>query len=456
VPVVFVPLPPTNVSIGPPQFQVRAVPGWGMASGGPTIGLGTAVSSLQPELTALAASPAAIISYRALVTWAALDYGPVQFTASVGGGTGGTLTAALSSRGLTSGAFTLVFSDGETRQVTISGTSVTWAGALNAGLITTGALFCFPQVIGSLLASLGAMTPPRLLAVMVEPTVLTGGAVNPPANGGGTVPVDILQNPGLYGPAAGTTDPNGLGGYWANITGGYCANFVNANVLSRWTLFCNAFGAYCDTNPLMDAVIFPEDSALFPVTATGYPGTQFNTAVVNAVKALVSAFPHTNIVFQQTFNNSRQNSYNILAQTIAARITPGTADTYGSGSFASGPTGSFQQTVLQWGMQGLLGLTVTGTGGASGPDQRPNCGPMLDVQGAEIGFPSGGLNGQPAATCIQIITAANQNYGALRLWFTYLTSAQLPNGPAGNVWTLAQNTLAANPPTYTGHPANLP
>lgn len=57
----------------------------------------------------------------------------VNFNASVGGATSGTLTQACKN-----GTYNATFSDGETRSITISGgTAVSWTGALNAGTITT-------------------------------------------------------------------------------------------------------------------------------------------------------------------------------------------------------------------------------------------------------------------------------------------------------------------------------
>lgn len=58
----------------------------------------------------------------------------VTFTASVGGETAGTLSAAL-----TPGKYCLTFSDAEVRVATVAGDGVTttWTGALNAGSITT-------------------------------------------------------------------------------------------------------------------------------------------------------------------------------------------------------------------------------------------------------------------------------------------------------------------------------
>lgn len=58
----------------------------------------------------------------------------VTFTASVGGGTTGTLTSAI-----TAGSYQFQFSDKEVRTVTVAagGTSCSWTGALSAGTITT-------------------------------------------------------------------------------------------------------------------------------------------------------------------------------------------------------------------------------------------------------------------------------------------------------------------------------
>jgi hypothetical protein len=62
----------------------------------------------------------------------------LNFTASVGGATSGTFVGTLRAD-----TFIFKFSDGETRVVTVSGQTATWAGALSAGSITSAAVYGF-------------------------------------------------------------------------------------------------------------------------------------------------------------------------------------------------------------------------------------------------------------------------------------------------------------------------
>lgn len=67
----------------------------------------------------------------------------VTFTASVGGATSGTLTAAI-----TNSTYEFVFSNGDVRTVTVTGgTSASWTGALTAGTVTTAQQ---PRYIGGI------------------------------------------------------------------------------------------------------------------------------------------------------------------------------------------------------------------------------------------------------------------------------------------------------------------
>jgi hypothetical protein len=61
----------------------------------------------------------------------------VVFTGSVGGATSGTVSVG----SVTNGSWTFLFSDGETRTATVTGTAVTWSGALVATRILTAAAY---------------------------------------------------------------------------------------------------------------------------------------------------------------------------------------------------------------------------------------------------------------------------------------------------------------------------
>ena len=135
------PSPPPQVCIGsncvtttPGSGQVKWNPGHYGASGGLAYP-NDQFSKFTPEMDDMLKDDW-IKGYRIFITWSAPDAGPVSFHGSVGGATKGTLSSTVND-----GSYWTAFDNGEYRQVTVSGTSVSWTGALSAGSVTNAHLY---------------------------------------------------------------------------------------------------------------------------------------------------------------------------------------------------------------------------------------------------------------------------------------------------------------------------
>jgi hypothetical protein len=98
------------------------------------------------------------------------------------------------------------------------------------------------------------------LALIINPDVFNSGTPSAPMLNGdnGNVPYYLLTDPTTYGPGlygnSGVAS-TGASGFWVQQTGGFCANFENANVQARLIAMLQHLGAVFDADPVLEAVI---------------------------------------------------------------------------------------------------------------------------------------------------------------------------------------------------------
>jgi hypothetical protein len=337
----------------------------------------------------------------------------VTFTSSVGGAATGTIssTAYYASGGVSSGAATsnppnynymMVFSDGEVRRVTVSGTTVTWTGNLAAGTITTGSIgtgFIFGAggnciTANTLVANNGTAIPFGFVFEDIQGYGQTnsGNVFNAPTAEVcqvclflGAVTQDMVINsyyceqcvlPILVGEAAGSyfaykTTING-----ANMSGPISTNPGYANRSS----FIDVQATYGFTihSPLFQVSDGTAGNA-YPLTFSG--GTQTTAPKVYGFANAAGVMKGCAIVYPGDYGTGS---------------TPTLTASYTGGNAGSGATFSITAGLTPFAQQGVTGCTVTagGTGYTAGPGMVP----------VSINSPSG-------ATAAVIIDAPVWGYG---------------------------------------------
>ena len=391
------------------------------------------------------------IGYRLLVTWGALDIGPVTFTGSVGGATSGTLTAVPQfNKASFSGTGFMVFSDGETRSVTISGTGVSWTGALNASSITTARLYNFSNLDAVLNQCKTAYNKPKHLVVTIQPMSF-GASLG--SNDSSILPL-YIQNSNTYG----TSPVSGSFGWWGASTSGastgaYTAAIYRPAVMAELIRLYQAMGAHYDSDPFFEGVMLQEMSATTgdainntPKDAT-YSDAAFVTQLELLGPAAIAAFPTSTISFQNTWLNTATPTQSLEGWMMANRIMPGETDTHGHTKFSTNLT-----TNISWGVLAVMGITAPGST-YSGSDMRPTVRFWCDVEGPDLGaygFGTRFFNGTPQDT----ITAVNFDYKASHVFWTKLESNS--QAPSACWWENLGPLLAVNPLDNTAYPGNYP
>lgn len=356
---------------------------------------------------------------------------------------------------------------------------------------------------------------PKKLAIQLNFGVFNNPTpARPSATDFSTVPSFILTNPGTYGTAAPSGDPNGLGGYYEQNTGGYCANLINANVQAKAIQDIQALARFLDGNNQVAYIGICEDSNMIPLNSTGLQ-TQFRQAFINIYTAARNAFQQTPVYAQATFQNTSQESSTVCQDMVNKGVLQGTADTYGLSFHRGSWTGSVSGNTMTAGTpaNGLnpirltrviddntgalapnttLTANGTGTGGAGTytvtPSQTVSSETMFTVldtnppysglnwgfncyTGTQFGGVTGIINqrGNSAAivdmqgstpdltrstSVADLAAGVNTVYGASVVFFCWISGAT--GNEAWSNWSTAVTQFASNPLTNTGYPPNLP
>lgn len=285
--------------------------------------------------------------------------------------------------------------------------------------------------------------------IQFNPGDFNGGPLNPSStNDASFIPTYVLKNPGTYGPAFGTTDPNGAGGYYAQTSTGYCANFQNANVMAALTAAINAWGASTagDSHPALEGVGLCENSNMEPNSASGL-GSGHETAWFNLLRVIQNAFPSTLTYGQMAFtNNGTQGQVNQVNSAMGFGIGMGSPDCYPSRKYA--PVNGNPTTVNQWGLGAYCGFAFA-TGLTGLVDWRPTTHAILDSQEAEvIIYPTQVTGGVPVS---DFVAGANL-LGATHWTYTFVGSGR---GNTENQWAQAAPILNTSSLNKTAFPTKL-
>jgi hypothetical protein len=441
------PSPPPQVCIGsncvtthPGAGQVKWNPGHYGASGGLAYP-NDQFSKFTPEMDDMLKDDW-IKGYRIFITWSALDAGPVSFSGSVGGGTSGTLSTAV-----TNGSYWAAFGNGEHRQVTVDGTSVTWSGAISAGSVTNAHLYTTSMLDQMLARMKTHYGKPKQLVIAVVALSFSGGSRNPSDNS--RIPKYITTNK-AYGPSP----DSGSYGWWGppvgTHVGAYTAALYRPAVAAQYAALGEALGAKYDSDPNFEAIMDQENSAVvgpannFPPGDPTYSDEAYLAAQQSFLSAWVKAFPHTNVVSENTFMKGSGATQELATWMFSNRVAPGTADVSGQSYYDLG------KPLNNWGLMAYAGQTAQYSA-FKGTDQRGTVRPMVDVEGPDIGNATGV---KISATPLDIVNGLNKTLKASHAFWCHIPAGR-GSTPAPK-WAEVTAVLKSNPLTNTGYPGNYP
>jgi hypothetical protein len=276
------------------------------------------------------------------------------------------------------------------------------------------------------------------------------------ANDASVIPLYVQQNK-IYG----NSPVSGSYGWWGQnangaSTGMYAPAIYYAPVMDRLVALVQALGKHLDNDPNVEAIVIQENSTIAEAAVSlgtakdpNYSDDAYLAQLQRFLTAATAAFPHTSVVMQNSWF-TRPNAGVALQQWMASnRIAPGTADSWGQSAIAQ-----FGTSHLSDGIQTLLGVSQYG----GNTDLRPKTRAMIDVQAPDImGNYFKGYGGP--WTPLDVLNAANQTYQASHVFWTHLSGTEITFGgtvPAAAKWPNLAATMAKNPLTHTGYPANYP
>lgn len=490
-----------------PTGSVKLTPGHFVASGG-TATLGNQLSKFSNEMDDAMGTliggqtPDWIIGYRLLYAWSTLDVGPVSFTGNVAGQTSGTLTAPLA-ESRPNGIYWFNF-NGTFRNVTVTGTSAIWSGALPGGTLTTAHAYDTILLDALLTRCKTQYAVPKLLVITIVPQSFSGGTKS--ATDFGIIPRYLTTNVAKYGAAPdgtsgwwgpppvnwsatttyspgqfatftnrhqyqcvatalGSAQAPGNASFWTDLNGAYTAAIYRTNVALEYAALGTALGAKYDLDPQFYGIIDQENSAIvgpalnFPPHDGGYSDTAYYNALTTIVyPAWVAAFPHTNVIAENTFMQGSTITQNLGNWMMSNRVAVGSSDTLGHAYHVAHP-GAVGRN---WGIEAYAGQQAAGST-ATVTDRRGFAACMLDIEGPDI---DSTINSASIGTTpLDLCQALNQDYQATNAFWCYIpqdpavtwkgTGTHLVNGVA--VANLPVTTvLRDNPITNTDYPGNYP
>lgn len=257
-----------------------------------------------------------------------------------------------------------------------------------------------------------------------------------------------VQQDSAYGPSP----VAGRYGWWGKNSGGksngpYAAALYRPAVMDRMIALLQALGAHYDSEPYFEAVMMQEDAWMFGLWsgAPDYSSSKPDGAIAQfkrMLTAATAAFPHTNVVMENTWAGTVQPTKDLEAWMVANRIAPGTADVVGQSAFDEHGYGK----ALSWGLQSLVG------------GLRDRSRSMVDVETPDLVGNYFAQYGGPYSP-EDIVKALNQTYHASHAFWTHLVGTESLFGgkvPPGAKWSNLAETLTANPLTNTSYPPSYP
>lgn len=258
---------------------------------------------------------------------------------------------------------------------------------------------------------------PRRMCIILEVGAFT--STHPGSSDFSILPLYIQQNVGLYGQAGYraanvvTTVAGASGWYGGDGNGNtYAAQLHRASVMNRFIKAIQAIGAWGDSKPYFEGIIFGENSFWIGANSAngggaGYTDSASTTQQLNLINAAVTACPHTNVAYENTFMQTVTPCQALEDPLVNARAAPGGTDTRGSTYINAPARGGI---LTSWGAaayagQQLAGSTATVTNWRdSGVHmfseiQAPDLGAFGGVSGANVPvtFTTGPLAGTTSA-----------------------------------------------------------
>jgi hypothetical protein len=423
---------------------VKWNPGHYGASGG-VAGRADLFSKFQPEIDDML-KDSWVKGYRLFYSWAGLEEGTLQLAAAVSiGAKSATLKVAPRNGDR---VYTFRFDSGEYRDVTVSGTSVTWTTALTkaAGLAIDAYKF---DLVDQILAYCAThFATPKQLVIAIVPMSFSGGTRG--ARDFSRIPQYLTESVALYG-----SSPDGqTSGWWGPPTGAtdgaYSAALWRPAVAKRYALLGKAMGDRYNSNAHFEAVLDQENSAVvgpannYPPRATDYNDDTYEANIEMYLAAWRGAFPNTNIACENTFMYGILPAQKLTKFMVTGGyfIAPSSADSSGQSYYDNG------RLANSWGQSTYFGVPITGSS-FTGPDYRPVIRAMMDVEGPDIGASSkGAVNNTP----LDIIRGANITVKASHLFWCHIPDGRT-NPPK---WADVTPVLRDNPLTNVGYPSAYP
>jgi hypothetical protein len=264
-----------------------------------------------------------------------------------------------------------------------------------------------------------------------------------------------IQSSATYG----TSPVSGSHGWWGRnangaSTGMYAPSLYYQPVMDRLISLVQAMGKHYDSDPYVEAIDFQENSTITQAAAFDggnplYSDDQWLTQQKRLLSATTAAFPHTNVVMDNSWFARPAGGVALQQWMVENRIAPGTADMWGQSSIES--TGG---SSLSDGIKTLLGINPNG----GMVDLRPRTRAMLAIEAPDMFGTYFRSKGGPW-TPLDIINAANQTYYASHLFWTRLAGNETSSGlavPTEAKWSNLVQTVSAHPLTHTDYPANYP
>jgi hypothetical protein len=242
---------------------------------------------------------------------------------------------------------------------------------------------------------------------------------------------------GWWGPPPGAT------------VGAYTAALYRPGVAAQYAALGQALGAKYDSDPNFEGIMDQEDSAVtgpavhFPPTDGTYSDTAYVAQMKMYLQAWLAAFPHTNIIMQNTWLAGSLPTFQFAAWMMANRIAPSTAD-------ASGQTYYDAGHAPNWGLMAYMGITDKNSGFTS-PDLRGTVRPMIDIEQPDIGTSHGTYVGN---TPLDIVNGLNKTIKASHAFWCHVAGGRGPSAPPK--WAQITAVLRDNPLTNTDYPGNYP
>jgi hypothetical protein len=277
-------------------------------------------------------------------------------------------------------------------------------------------------LIQSIIDYLGSMTPPRKLVIYAGTGYVT--STHPVSTDWSVFP-QWLQTDSTFGPTGGagykvgttTTRVNTRFGWWgADVgQGGVVCTFAFSRpaVLARYIQLWQVLGDYFDSDPMIEAIDFAENSFTRGAQQLGscpdFNLATFYQAEKDFLTAITPHWPTTGVQWQNTFENNGPDTQATMDWMMANNIDWGSTDTYGMAYVNSHGGLPYTQ-----GAQAMCGLLTSGSN---------NYRDMGRLLGPEIEAPDFGAYLGGGYTAQDILNCANQILHARRLYWVVLTNA---------------------------------